>query len=61
MLLRLDQPAPGFATVSVWGEQRWASVQAYLFGDDPQAVAARERPAWQAWMQTAFPRVEAAS
>ena len=56
-LLRLDEPAPGAAFVLLyeWRGQCHPSVHAYLFGDDAQAVAERDGPAWQAWMKEHFP------
>jgi uncharacterized protein YndB with AHSA1/START domain len=54
-LMRIDEPAPGFATLSVFAEARWTSMQAYLFGDGAPAIAAREQPRWEAWMAARFP------
>lgn len=60
LLLVLDEPGPGIANVIVFGERGWATVQACLYGDDADAIAAREEPAWQAWMRARFPTTEAA-
>jgi uncharacterized protein YndB with AHSA1/START domain len=57
-LLRIADPAPGFATVSVYGQARWTSIQAYLFGEDSAEIAAREQPRWEAWMHEHFPAQE---
>ncbi len=56
VLLRLEAPARGLASVGAWGEQQpTASVQLCLYGADGEAVAAREQPAWEAWMRGALP------
>jgi uncharacterized protein YndB with AHSA1/START domain len=57
LLLRLDAPAPGIAHLFAlpMGGQVYLPVRLYLFGDQPAAVAAREEPAWQAWMARHFP------
>lgn len=39
-------------------EQVW---EAIAFGDQAPRVAARDEPAWRAWMDEHFPSVEAAS
>jgi uncharacterized protein YndB with AHSA1/START domain len=56
VLLRLEQPAAGTAFVSAYryGAQVHVHVHAYLFGDDAEAVAAREGPRWEAWMRERF-------
>jgi len=51
LLLRSDEPAPGFFTVSIYGDRGTTSLQGYLFGDEAATVAAREEPVWQAWME----------
>jgi uncharacterized protein YndB with AHSA1/START domain len=52
LLMRLDEPAPGTAFVNAFSyrDQVYASLQAYLFGHEAPAVAARDEPAWRAWM-----------
>ncbi|MFE0753696.1 SRPBCC domain-containing protein [Inquilinus sp. NPDC058860] len=57
LLLRLDAPAPGIAHLFAlpMGGQIFLPIRLYLFGDRPAAVAAREEPAWQAWMARHFP------
>jgi uncharacterized protein YndB with AHSA1/START domain len=61
LLLRLDEPAPGTAMVAVftYGGEVYASLHAYLFGDQAPEVAAREAPAWRAWMAERFPSATA--
>jgi uncharacterized protein YndB with AHSA1/START domain len=61
--LRVDEPASGIAMVGVytWDERVNTSFHTYLFGDEAPAVAAREEPAWQAWMDARFPFVSAAT
>ena len=63
LTLLVDQPAPGVAFVvaePAGGEHVYASFYAYLFGDRAAEVAARDEPAWRAWMGRHFPMVEAA-
>jgi uncharacterized protein YndB with AHSA1/START domain len=57
LLLRLDAPVPGIAHLFAlpMGGQVYLPIRLYLFGDQPAAVAAREEPAWQAWMARHFP------
>jgi hypothetical protein len=57
LLLRLDAPAPGIAHLFAlpMGGQVYLPIRLYLFGDQAAAVAAREEPAWQAWMARHFP------
>ena len=59
-LLRIDAPLPGIATPIVYtmDDRVMTSLGIYLYGDDAPAVAAREEPAWQAWMQRRFPPPE---
>jgi uncharacterized protein YndB with AHSA1/START domain len=60
MLLRLHEPAPGIAHLFAMpmGGQVCVSFRAYLYGDRAATVAARDEPAWQAWMQGLFPPAE---
>ncbi len=55
-LLRADVPAPGavFAGVFPAGEKAFVSVSLYFYGDTAAAVAARDEPAWTAWMTNLF-------
>ena len=41
------------------GGSAHASVYTYLFGDGAAEAAARDEPAWRAWMQRHFPMAEA--
>jgi uncharacterized protein YndB with AHSA1/START domain len=58
LTLLLEEPAPGIAIVAVGGtgaEHVFVQVHLYLFGPDAPAVAARDQPAWRAWMAERFP------
>jgi uncharacterized protein YndB with AHSA1/START domain len=55
VLLRTDEPAPGIAHALVYGDRVSATVQACLYGDEGAAIAARDEPAWRAWMDAHFP------
>lgn len=57
LTLRTEQPAPGVVLVQAfsWLDQVYTSFHAYLYGDEAPAVAAREEPAWRAWMGERFP------
>ena len=63
LMLRLDEPAPGVAFVFAFEslEQVYATLHAYLFGDEAPSVAAREEPRWRAWMEEHFPSAQAVS
>jgi uncharacterized protein YndB with AHSA1/START domain len=52
IVLRVEEPAPGIAEVYAHPGQEKAYIGArlYLYGDDAAAVAEREEPAWQAWL-----------
>ncbi|HYV35979.1 MAG TPA: SRPBCC domain-containing protein [Gemmataceae bacterium] len=56
-LLRLVQPGPGVAALFIisWGDSVMATFSFYLYGDQAAAIAARETPLWQAWIQKRFP------
>ncbi len=57
----LEKPAPGigFVAAEPAGDgSAHASVYLYLFGDGVAEVAAREEPAWRAWMGRHFPMPE---
>ena len=60
MLLRLDEPAPGFALIGAytWGGGTHVALSAYLFSEQAQAVVSRDEPRWQAWMTSLFTPVE---
>jgi len=56
VLLRLNEPAPGIANLGAFdcsGVQ--VMIALYLYGDKAAAVAAKEEPAWRAWMHERFP------
>jgi uncharacterized protein YndB with AHSA1/START domain len=57
ILLRLDEPAPGAAFVGAftWGGKVQVMVSLLLYGQGVEAVAAREEPAWQRWLEERFP------
>jgi hypothetical protein len=50
--LLLDDPAPGTAFVAVEGEgdQVGVSIWSYVYGDDREAIVARDEPRWNAWL-----------
>src|SRR5436190_1993548 len=62
LFLRLEEPTAGVAHFLpvVMGGQVCLSIRLYLYGAQAQAVAAREAPAWQAWINGLFPSAEAA-
>ncbi|MBI2826073.1 MAG: SRPBCC domain-containing protein [Planctomycetia bacterium] len=56
-LLRLDEPAPGIASLiatSVEGKV-YHQVSLYFYGERGAAAAARDRQPWNAWMNEHFP------
>ena len=57
IMLRLDKPCPGVADfgAAVCSGTVMVTVSFYLYGDQAAAVAARERPQWQEFMQKHFP------
>jgi len=57
LLLRLDKPARGVANIGSyeWGGQTHVAVQLIFYGDDADAVLAREAPHWEKWMTANFP------
>lgn len=62
-VLRLHEPAPGQALVTVFdgGGDSLVNVHAWLYGADAEEIAARERGAWEAWMREHFPRTPSPS
>jgi len=52
LALLLDAPAPGTAFLAVEGDGPvvGVSVWSYLYGDEGKAAAARDEPAWWAWL-----------
>ncbi|TKD46429.1 MAG: SRPBCC domain-containing protein [Mesorhizobium sp.] len=57
LVVRLDQPAPGFAHLFAlpMGEMTYLSVRFFLFGDDAASIAKREEPRWRTWLEKHFP------
>ena len=53
--MRLSEP-PGVAIIGTyeWGGRVHVSVSLYFYGADADALAARETPAWEGWMQRHF-------
>jgi uncharacterized protein YndB with AHSA1/START domain len=53
LLVRVEEPADGIVHVGVGGpgDQPFAVMRAYLYGDDAPAVAEREAPRWKAWIE----------
>ncbi|HEV2921830.1 MAG TPA: SRPBCC domain-containing protein [Actinomycetota bacterium] len=61
LTLLLERPAAGIAFVvcePAGDGSAHASVYLYLFGDGAAEAAARDEPAWRAWMQRHFPLPE---
>jgi hypothetical protein len=56
-LLRLDKPGPGVASLGAFdcGGPVMVTLCFYLYGDQADAIVAREQPLWQAWMGEHFP------
>ncbi len=55
-LVRLDRPGNGVASlgaVNFGGSM--VTLSFYLYGDQAEAIAARETPQWEAWIQKHFP------
>jgi len=63
LFLRIEEPAPGVVHVlpCVMGGQVWLSMNLYLYGAQARAVAARETPVWQAWINGLLPPANAAT
>jgi len=59
MILRLDQPAPGIASLGAYacGGPVMVAMTFYLYGDRAAAAVAQHEPAWQKWMSEQFPSV----
>jgi uncharacterized protein YndB with AHSA1/START domain len=54
-LLRVTDPVPGFLAFAAWDsseDEVSVVVQGQLFSDDAPALVERERPGWQAWLET---------
>ena len=63
LFLRLEEPTSGVAHLSpmAMGGQVFLSVRLYLYGAQARAVAAREAPVWQAWINGLLPPADAAT
>ena len=57
LLLRIDKPAPGIASMGAHsaGDQVFIVANLYFYGDGAAAVVARDEPIWQQWMSERFP------
>lgn len=57
VLLRLEQPAPGFAHIGSfpWEDKARISVSLFFYGDRAAATAAELEPRWRAWLEARFP------
>ena len=57
MLVRLDTPGPGVASLGAFnmGGQSMVAVSVFHYGDESARTAARETPVWQAWIEERFP------
>ena len=53
----LKNPLPGWqpSAHSMSAGRAWVAINFYLYGDNAAAVAEREQPVWQAWVQEHFP------
>ncbi len=56
-VLRLEEPAPGFAHVFCMPmeQQNMFWLRFYLFGDRADEVESKEKPLWEAWLHDIFP------
>jgi hypothetical protein len=56
-MIRLDKPCPGIADFGAanCSGMVMATISFYLYGDQAAAVAEREKPQWQAWVDKLFP------
>ncbi|NJL27105.1 MAG: SRPBCC domain-containing protein [Thermoanaerobaculia bacterium] len=56
LVLRLEQPNPGMALLGAWdwGGKTFLMTTLFFFGEQAAAVASREQPRWEAWMQGHF-------
>lgn len=63
LLLRLEEPTSGAVQFfpAAMGDQVCLSVRLFLYGAQARAVAAREAPAWQAWINGLLPPADAAT
>ena len=63
LFLRLEEPTSGVVQFfpAVMGGQVCLSVRLFLYGAQARAVATREAPVWQAWINGLFPPADAAT
>ena len=63
LFLRLEEPTAGVAHLFPipMGGQVCLSVRLYFYGAQARAVAAREAPVWQAWINGLLPPADAAT
>ena len=57
VVVRLDEPAAGIATLGAFscgGPAAMVLVGFYLYGNEAKAVAEREEPAWRSWLGEKF-------
>jgi uncharacterized protein YndB with AHSA1/START domain len=57
LVVRLDQPVPGFAHLFAlpMGGMTFLSVRFFLFGNDAASIAKREEAMWRTWLEKHFP------
>lgn len=57
LLLRLKEPAPGFAFLFAAGKgaQCFVGLRLFLFGEGTAAALARDEPRWNAWFADRYP------
>lgn len=60
MTLRLDQPAPGVASLGAFpcGGPVMVAMTIYLYGERAAGAVAQHDPAWQKWISEQFPPVD---
>ena len=64
LLVRLDEPGPGIASLFAlpMGGQVFLVIDRFFrMATEPPAIAARDQPLWQSWMQKHFPSPSNAS
>jgi len=63
LFVRLEEPTTGVAHffAMAMGDQAYLSLSLYLYGPQAKAIAAREAPVWQAWINGVFPPANAAT
>ena len=57
VVVRLDEPAPGIATLGAFdcgGAAAMVLVGFYLYGNEAKAVSEREEPVWRSWLDEKF-------